>query len=141
MRWIPFRSRTPARSPCYLPQAKIYARACALGPALLVPLDWSRPFEIEMRILDSEGELVFEDETSTANMRRSITELIGFLRRDNPVPTGSVLLKGAGIVPPDHVTLTPGQTVEIRIPGIGILRNPVGSATGLNPRQEARFHV
>jgi 2-dehydro-3-deoxy-D-arabinonate dehydratase len=83
-------------NPLYLPQAKVYARACALGPALLVPLDWSRPFEIEMRILDSEGELVFEDETSTANMRRSITELIGFLRRDNPVPTGSVSLTGPG---------------------------------------------
>jgi 2-dehydro-3-deoxy-D-arabinonate dehydratase len=58
-------------------------------------------------------------------MCRSIDELIEFLSRDNPVPPGSVLLTGTGIVPPDGVTLTHGQTVEITIPSIGMLRNPV----------------
>ena len=61
-------------------------------------------------------------------MRRSIDELIEFLRRDNPVPPGTVLLTGTGIVPPDGVTLAPGQSVEITIPGIGTLRNPVARA-------------
>ena len=42
-------------NPLYLPQAKIYARACALGPALLVPHDWSATYEIELRILDTAG--------------------------------------------------------------------------------------
>jgi 2-dehydro-3-deoxy-D-arabinonate dehydratase len=128
-------------NPLYLPQAKVYARACALGPALLVPLDWSVPFDIELRIVGPQGESLFVGQTSTANMRRSLTELIEFLRRDNPVPAGSVLLTGTGIVPPDDLTLVPGQTVEIRIPGIGTLRNPVAAATRSHEREEDAAHV
>jgi len=79
-------------NPLYLPQAKVYARSCALGPAVLVPHDWSIPFEIKMRILDSGDEPVFEGTTTTANMRRSFDELIDFLRCDNPIPRGTVLL-------------------------------------------------
>jgi 2-dehydro-3-deoxy-D-arabinonate dehydratase len=128
-------------NPLYLPQAKIYAGACALGPALLLPVDWSVPFDIELRILDPDGEIVFAGQTSTQNMRRSVTELIEFLLRDNPIPAGSVLLTGTGIVPPDDVTLVPGQSVEIRIPRIGVLRNPVAAATQSHERQEETAHV
>ena len=115
-------------NPLYLPQAKIYDRACALGPALLVPESWEAHYQIECRILDSGGAELFAEETSTESMCRSIEELIEYLRRDNPVPAGSVLLTGTGLVPPDDVTLTPGYTVEIRIPEIGLLRNPVAAA-------------
>ncbi len=115
-------------NPLYLPQAKIYDRACALGPAVLVPESFDAHFEIECRILDAEGRVLFAGETSTQNMRRSIADLIAYLRRDNPVPAGSVLLTGTGLVPPDQVTLTPGCAVEIRIPEIGLLRNPVARA-------------
>jgi 2-dehydro-3-deoxy-D-arabinonate dehydratase len=115
-------------NPLYLPQAKIYDRACALGPAVFVPESFDQHFQIECRILDAEGNVLFGEETSTESMCRSIDELIGYLRRDNPVPAGSVLLTGTGLVPPDDVTLTPGYTVEIRIPEIGLLRNPVAAA-------------
>jgi 2-dehydro-3-deoxy-D-arabinonate dehydratase len=115
-------------NPLYLPQAKIYDRACALGPAVLVPESFDVHFGIECRILDAEGQVLFAGETSTESMRRSIPELIAYLRRDNPVPAGSVLLTGTGLVPPDDVTLRPGYTVEIRIPRIGVLRNPVAAA-------------
>jgi 2-dehydro-3-deoxy-D-arabinonate dehydratase len=115
-------------NPLYLPQAKIYGRACALGPAVLVPASFDRHFQIECRILAADGQVLFAEETSTESMRRSIDELIAYLRRDNPVPAGSVLLTGTGLIPPDDVTLTPGQTVEIRIPEIGLLRNPVARA-------------
>jgi 2-dehydro-3-deoxy-D-arabinonate dehydratase len=124
-------------NPLYLPQAKIYAGACALGPALFVPPDWCYEFEIELRILGPGGEPVFEDRTSTANMCRSLTVLIDYLFRDNPVPVGTVLLTGTGIVPPDDVTLTAGQSVEITIPEIGTLRNPVAAPL----REEQMTHV
>ena len=45
--------------------------------------------------------------------------------RDNPVPPGSVLLTGTGLVPPDEYTLEPGHVVEIEIEGIGVLVNTV----------------
>ncbi len=112
-------------NPLYLPQAKIYAGACALGPALLVDDDWERPRTVAMRILDGDGSLLFEGETSTARMRRSYRELLDWLLRDNPVPPGSALLTGTGLVPPHDFTLRPGHIVEIHVPGIGTLRNPV----------------
>jgi 2-dehydro-3-deoxy-D-arabinonate dehydratase len=123
-------------NPLYLPQAKIYTRACALGPALLVPESWDAHYEIECRILDADGRELFAEQTSTDSMRRSIDELVEYLRRDNPVPAGSVLLTGTGLVPSDEVTLTPGHTVEIRIPGIGLLRNPVAATTEPSKSQE-----
>jgi 2-dehydro-3-deoxy-D-arabinonate dehydratase len=128
-------------NPLYLPQAKIYDRACALGPAVLVPESWDQHFRIECRILDAAGTVLFAEETSTDSMCRSIGELIEYLRRDNPVPAGSVLLTGTGLVPTDDVTLKPGYTVEIRIPEIGLLRNPVAGPAGQSQSQEAERHV
>jgi 2-dehydro-3-deoxy-D-arabinonate dehydratase len=127
-------------NPLYLPQAKLFAGACALGPAILIPDDWSQPFEIELRVLD-DGATVFEGRTSTSRMRRSFGELAAWLVRDNPVPAGSVLLTGTGLVPPDDVALAPGHQVEIRIPSIGTLVNPVGAAADLLPRERSRTHA
>ena len=33
-------------NPLYLPQAKVFAAACAIGPAVYVPEDWDAPLEI-----------------------------------------------------------------------------------------------
>jgi 2-dehydro-3-deoxy-D-arabinonate dehydratase len=118
-------------NPLYIAQAKTFAGACAIGPAILVTDDWETPREIRMRILDSSGAERFSGETSTAKMRRSFAELVEWLLRDNPVPAGSVLLTGTGLVPPDDLTLEPGHTVEITVPEIGTLTNPVVSATEL----------
>ncbi len=114
-------------NPLYIPQAKIFAGACAIGPALAVPADWDAPFPIRMRILDADAHELFEGETSTARMKRSPRELAAWVMRDNPVPPGSVLLTGTGLVPPDDYTLEPGHTVEIEIEGIGMLSNTVAT--------------
>jgi 2-dehydro-3-deoxy-D-arabinonate dehydratase len=123
-------------NPLYLPQAKVYAGACALGPAVLVPDDWDAPLAIRMRILDAGGREVFAGETSTARMARPFGDLVDWLLRDNPVPAGSVLLTGTGLVPPDDFTLEPGHVVEIHVPGIGTLVNPVVLATTLLHRRK-----
>jgi 2-dehydro-3-deoxy-D-arabinonate dehydratase len=115
-------------NPLYLPQAKVYAGACALGPAVLVPDDWSQPFEIELRVFGDSGSVLFEGATSTARMKRSFEELAEFACRDNPLEAGTVLLTGTGLVPPDDFSLAPGQRVEIRIAGVGTLSNPVARA-------------
>ena len=121
-------------NPLYLPQAKIYAGACALGPTVYVPAAVDAPLSIHMRILDEYGRIVFEGDTSTARMRRSYGDLVHWLLRDNPVPPGSVLLTGTGLVPPDDFTLEQRQRVEIHVPGIGTLVNDVALATDLLPR-------
>jgi 2-dehydro-3-deoxy-D-arabinonate dehydratase len=114
-------------NPLYIPQAKIFAGACAIGPALAVPDDWDAPFPIRMRILAADRSELFSGETSTARMKRSPRELTAWVMRDNPVPPGSVLLTGTGLVPPDEYTLEPGHTVEIEIDGIGMLSNTVAA--------------
>jgi 2-dehydro-3-deoxy-D-arabinonate dehydratase len=87
-----------------------------------------------MRILGENGRELFAGETSTARMKRSFAELVSFLLRDNPVPAGSVLLTGTGLVPPDDFSLEPGHVVEIHVPGIGTLANPVVLASSLVER-------
>jgi 2-dehydro-3-deoxy-D-arabinonate dehydratase len=112
-------------NPLYIPQAKIFAGAFAIGPALAVPEDWQTPFVIRLRITAADGSELFAGETSTAKMKRTPLELAEWVVRDNPVPAGSVLLTGTGLVPGDEYTLQGGHVVEIEIDGIGVLRNVV----------------
>ena len=118
-------------NPLYLPQAKTYAGACALGPAIYVTENLDATLRIRMRVTDEFGQIVFEDETSTATMRRSYAELVEWLLLHNPVPPGSVLLTGTGIVPPDGFSLRAGHFVDIYVPEIGRLINPVVRASEL----------
>ncbi len=121
-------------NPLYLPQAKVFAAACALGPAVYEPDDWDAPLSIELTIHDGDGAELFSGSTSTAKMRRTFPELVRWLVRDNPVPAGSVLLTGTGLVPPDDFTLLPGHVVAIHVPEIGTLTNSVVRAPDLLER-------
>jgi 2-dehydro-3-deoxy-D-arabinonate dehydratase len=112
-------------NPLYIPQAKIFAGACAIGPALAVPDDWDAPLAIHLRITAPDGAELYAGETSTGRMKRRPRELAEWLVRDNPVPPGSVLLTGTGLVPGDDYTLEPGHVVEIEVEGIGVLTNTV----------------
>jgi len=112
-------------NPLYLPQAKVYAGACAVGPALAVPDDWDATWTIRLRISNGEGRELFAGETSTARMRRHPLELAEWLVRDNPLEPGSILLTGTGLVPPDDYTLEPGHEISVTIDGIGTLVNTV----------------
>jgi len=112
-------------NPLYLPQAKVYAGACAIGPVLAAPDDWDACWTIHLRIADADGRMLFSGETSTAKMKRHPLELAEWLVRDNPLQAGSVLLTGTGLVPPDEYTLEPGHEVSVTIDGIGTLVNTV----------------
>jgi 2-dehydro-3-deoxy-D-arabinonate dehydratase len=108
----------------YLPQAKIYDGACAIGPALVPAGAVEPPFAIRLEISRG-GRPLFAGETSTERMRRRLDELVAHLGRELEFPHGCVLLTGTGIVPPDEVTLRPGDVVRIEIDGLGALVNPV----------------
>jgi len=113
-------------NPLYLPQARLYRGACALGPCILLADAASNPktLEIEMRI--NRGDvLIFQGKTDLAQMKRTFEELIDHLFRENDFASGVFLLTGTGIVPPDNVNLCQGDVIEIEIPPIGVLRNVV----------------
>jgi 2-dehydro-3-deoxy-D-arabinonate dehydratase len=124
-------------NPLYLPQAKVFAGACAIGPAVYEPDRLEAPLRIHMRVLDESGVAQFEGDAFTARMRRTYSELVEWLLVDNPVPAGSVLLTGTGLVPSDSFNLLPGHVVEIHVPEIGTLVNPVVRAAELMERSAA----
>jgi 2-dehydro-3-deoxy-D-arabinonate dehydratase len=113
-------------NPLYLPQAKVYRHSCALGPAITLAGEQVNHSALEIHLLIRRGgRIVFEGQTSTAQIHRSLEELAGYLGRYNDFPHGAVLLTGTGIVPGDELTLQDGDQVSIEIEGIGTLRNPV----------------
>lgn len=112
-------------NPLYLPQAKVYDLSCGLGPCVYLTNDpLSSETKIQLEILRG-GEVAFGGETTLAQLKRTPTELVGFLYRDNTFPTGAFLLTGTGIVPPDAFTLHAGDEIRITIDHIGTLVNTV----------------
>jgi 2-dehydro-3-deoxy-D-arabinonate dehydratase len=111
-------------NPLYLPQAKVYDRSCALGPAIVPAWLVEGPFDITLTISRDDA-VVFAGATSTAAMARTPQELIGWLTAALEFPAGAVLLTGTGIVPDDDFTLAAGDIVTIDIAGVGTLVNPV----------------
>jgi 2-dehydro-3-deoxy-D-arabinonate dehydratase len=110
----------------YLPQAKIYACSCAVGPWIVVgpTEDDVRAWTIQLDIQRGDR-CVFEGETRASQIKRSFAELVEYLFRSQHFPNGVVLLTGAGIIPPDAFTLAADDRVRITISGIGTLENPV----------------
>ena len=110
----------------YLPQAKMYERACAVGPCIVTGADESaiRQWTIGMEIVRG-SETVFSGETSINNIKRTFTELLDYLGRSQSFPHGAMLLTGTGVVPDDDFTLATEDTIRIFISGIGTLENPV----------------
>ena len=112
-------------NPLYLPQAKVYDGACALGPGLLVQ---SEPLpettEIVLTIA-RKGDVVFSDRVALSTMKRTLEELVRYLFLETSFPNGCYLLTGTGIVPPDAFALQSGDRVRITIDPIGTLENRV----------------
>ena len=113
-------------NPLYLPQAKTYDRCCALGPCVASPATVGDPHDLAMSMtIERDGEAVFEDGTSTAEMVRTSEELVDWYRRHNSVPRTAVLLTGTSLGPPDEFPLRAGDEVTIEIEDVGTLRTPV----------------
>jgi 2-dehydro-3-deoxy-D-arabinonate dehydratase len=111
-------------NPLYLPQAKVYAACCGLGPGLVVREPLPRETSIALEIRRG-GQVVTSDATSVAQMKRGFEELAGYLFRDNLFPNGTYLLTGTGIIPSANFTLQSGDQIRIAIAGLGTLENIV----------------
>jgi 2-dehydro-3-deoxy-D-arabinonate dehydratase len=112
-------------NPLYLPQAKLYAQSCALGPCVLL-CQSALPSETEIHLeILRNAETAFHGQTSLKELKRRPEELVEYLFRDNFFPQGCFLLTGTGIVPPDDFTLRVGDEIRITIEPIGTLVNHV----------------
>lgn len=111
-------------NPLYLPQAKIWKKSCAIGPAIRLADTIDDPYDLNImcRIYRNDQK-VFEQEANTSQLKRKYDELVSYLIKDNDVFNGTVLLTGTSIVPPNDFTLHDGDRIEIEIPEIGVLEN------------------
>jgi 2-dehydro-3-deoxy-D-arabinonate dehydratase len=113
-------------NPLYLPQAKIYLGACALGPMVRPVWEVPDPYalRIELTIYRS-GEVAWRGDASTAQLHRRYDELVGYLMRSDVHPDGVVLSTGTCLVPPAPFTLETGDVVQIDVEEIGALTTNV----------------
>lgn len=112
-------------NPLYLPQAKSYDGAAAIGPCLYVPgAPIASDTQIRLEIIRDE-QAAFTNSIAIDQMKRQHTELVSFLYRECSFSYGCFLMTGTGIVPPDDFTLRSGDVVRITIDEIGTLENIV----------------
>jgi 2-dehydro-3-deoxy-D-arabinonate dehydratase len=112
-------------NPLYLPQAKVYNGACALGPAIqLMSGERMEEMPIELAI-ERGGQIAFHGNTTTASMNRRLEELVHYLYSELNFPQGAFLMTGTGIVPPEAFSLTPGDQVTIQVGRLTLI-NPIG---------------
>jgi 2-dehydro-3-deoxy-D-arabinonate dehydratase len=113
-------------NPLFLPQSKIFQGSFGFGPVIATPASIPDPHALTIHcVIERAGHPIFEGRASTGDLKRRVEELVDWLGRYNPVPPGSVLSTGTGILVPDQHALAPGDVVTITIDAIGTLRNPV----------------
>jgi 2-keto-4-pentenoate hydratase/2-oxohepta-3-ene-1,7-dioic acid hydratase in catechol pathway len=97
-------------------RAKGFDTFCPAGPRVVSGLDW-RGLELLCRVNGAERQ-----RAKAADMHFSIPELVSFLSGIMTLEPGDLIATGtpAGTAPLHH-----GDVVEVEIPGVGILSNPV----------------
>ena len=115
-------------NPLYLPQAKVYDGSCSIGPCLLLESrDLPKQTAIQIQV-ERDGSSAFAGQTTLAELKRPVTELVSYLFRENSFPEGAFLMTGTGIVPSEDFTLAAGDRITISIDNIGTLENRVSAS-------------
>ena len=97
-------------------RAKGFDTFCPAGPRVANGLDW-RSLELICRLNGAERQ-----RARATDMHFSIPELVSFLSGIMTLEPGDLIATGT---PAGTSALSDGDVVEVEIPGVGILRNPV----------------
>jgi 2-keto-4-pentenoate hydratase/2-oxohepta-3-ene-1,7-dioic acid hydratase in catechol pathway len=102
-------------------RAKSFDTFCPVGPGILVGADLE-----DLSVLARVNGAVRQS-GHTREMAFGLVDLLVYASRMMTLEPGDVILTGtpAGVGP-----LLPGDTVEVEIPGVGVLRNPVEAWSG-----------
>jgi 2-dehydro-3-deoxy-D-arabinonate dehydratase len=119
-------------NPLYLPQAKIYAGACALAPGVRPAWEVDiADLAVSLRITRGDG-VAWAGGTRTSQLNRPLPSLVDCLFAEEQFPDGVIISTGTGIVPEMDFTLQPGDLVTIEVEQVGTLANRVvAGKTGL----------
>ncbi len=113
-------------NPLYLPQAKLYLGACAIGPGITPAWEVPDPYDLAIWMaIERGGEVIWEGETRTSGLKRRLDELVDYLFREDSFPDGVIISTGTALVPDSPFTLEAGDSVEIAIDRLGALRSTV----------------
>ena len=113
-------------NPLYLPQAKIYLGACAVGPWIRPAWEIADPYALTIEMtISRDGEVAWSGTSNTSALHRRIDELAGYLFAEDDFPEGVVLSTGTSLVPDLPFTLQPGDEIRILISEVGELVNYV----------------
>ena len=113
-------------NPLYLPQAKMYLGACAIGPGITPAWEVPDPYDLAIWMaVERDGEVVWEGETRTSGLKRRLDELVHYLFREDEFPDGVIISTGTALVPDSPFTLEDGDLVDIAIDRLGSLRTLV----------------
>ncbi len=105
-------------------QGKNFDASGAIGPWIETGVDLAKPMHLVTR---KNGEVIQDD--TTASMIFSFADIIAYttsfmtLKAGDVICTGTPVKKTPKNEPP--VWLKPGDTIEVELPGIGVLRNSV----------------
>lgn len=107
-------------------RGKTFDTFCPLGPAFITPDEITDPDNLGITTRVN-GNVMQQARTSDMIFR--VAELIEFLSGSTTLEANTLILtgtpEGVGMSRKPPVYLQPGDTVEIEIEGIGVLRNPV----------------
>jgi 2-dehydro-3-deoxy-D-arabinonate dehydratase len=113
-------------NPLYLPQSKTYTACVSLGPVIVTQDEIPDPYGLAITCtITRHGRTIFEGSTSTSRLNRKLEAIVDYLRRANPVPAGTVLCTGTGIIVKEDAALAAGDVVAIECTAIGVLSNLV----------------
>ncbi len=97
-------------------RAKGFDSFCPVGPQVRSGLDW-RALELVCRVNGRERQ-----RAKATEMHFSIPELVSFISGVMTLEPGDLIATGT---PAGTAPLSPGDLVEVEIPGVGVLSNPV----------------
>jgi 2-dehydro-3-deoxy-D-arabinonate dehydratase len=113
-------------NPLYLPQAKIYLGACAVGPAIRPVWEIPDPYDLTLAMTVRRGGAVaWSGEANTSGLHRRLDDLAAYLFREDAFPDGAILSTGTSLVPEIAFTLEPDDEIVIDISGVGTLTSTV----------------
>lgn len=113
-------------NPLYLPQAKVYAGSCAVGPGIRPAWEVPDPYALTIScVITRAGQPAWKGEASTKSLHRRLDELAGYLFRELDFPEGVVLSTGTSLVPDLPFTLQPDDVITVDITDVGTLVNTV----------------
>lgn len=103
-------------------RSKNFDTFCPLGPAIVLPEALGWPVEAELTVRVNGG---VRQQGNTRNFIFGLPRLIAHVSRYLSLEAGDIIATGTpeGVGP-----IAPGDTVEVCVPEIGVLRNPVARA-------------